>query len=64
MIIEDKEKETVIKYSLKERIVILLKGKTIISDEFLNRVITTLATISFQKEQRKRNKEKNENIIY
>jgi hypothetical protein len=64
MIIEDKEKETVIKYSLKERIVILLKGKTIISDEFLNRVITTLATISFQKEQRKRIKEKNENIIY
>jgi len=64
MIIEDKEKETVIKYSLKERIVILLKGKTIISDEFLNRVITTLATISFQKEQRKKNKIKNENIIY
>jgi len=58
MIIEDKEKETVIKYSLKERMVILLKGKTIISDEFLNRVITTLATISFQKEQRKKEQNK------
>jgi len=58
MIIEDKEKETVIKYSLKERIVILLKGKTIIPDDFLNRIITTLATISFQKEQRKKKQNK------
>jgi hypothetical protein len=58
MIIEDKEKETVIKYSLRERIVILLKGKTIIPDDFLNRVITTLATISFQKEQRKKEQNK------
>jgi hypothetical protein len=58
MIIEDKEKETVIKYSLKERIVILLKGKTIIPDDFLNRIITTLATISFQKEQRKKEQNK------
>jgi hypothetical protein len=62
MIIEDKEKETVIKYSLKERIVILLKGKTIIPDDFLNKIITTLAIISFQKEQRK--KEQNEDTIY
>jgi hypothetical protein len=58
MIIEDKEKETVIKYSLKERMVILLKGKTIIPDDFLNRIITTLATISFQKEQRKKEQNK------
>jgi|APGre2960657423_1045063.scaffolds.fasta_scaffold370004_2 hypothetical protein len=58
MIIEDKEKETVIKYSLKERIVILLKGKTIIPDDFLNRIITTLAIISFQKEQRKKEQNK------
>ena len=58
MIIEDKEKETVIKYSLKERIVILLKGKTIIPDDFLNRIITTLAAISFQKEQRKKEQNK------
>jgi hypothetical protein len=58
MIIEDKEKETVIKYSLRERIVILLKGKTIIPDDFLNRIITTLAIISFQKEQRKKEKNK------
>lgn len=64
MIIEDKEKETVIKYSLKERIVILLKGKTIISDDFLNRIITTLALISFQKEERKKNTIKNEDTIY
>jgi hypothetical protein len=58
MIIEDKEKETVINYSLRERIVILLKGKTIIPDDFLNRIITTLATISFQKEQRKKEQNK------
>ena len=58
MIIEDKEKETVIKYSLKERIVILLKGKTIIPDDFLNKIITTLAIISFQKEQRKKEQNK------
>jgi hypothetical protein len=58
MIIEDKENETVIKYSLKERMVILLKGKTIIPDDFLNRIITTLATISFQKEQRKKEQNK------
>ena len=58
MIIEDKEKETVIKYSLRERITILLKGKTVIPDEFLNKVITVLATLSFQKEQRKKDLDK------
>jgi hypothetical protein len=58
MIIEDKEKETVINYSLRERITILLKGKIIIPDDFLNRIITTLAKISFKKEQRKKEQNK------
>lgn len=54
MIIEGKEKETVIRYSLKERILILLKGRIIIPDEFLTKVITSLATISFEKEKNKK----------
>jgi hypothetical protein len=58
MIIFSNEKETTIKYSLKERLIIFLKGKTIISDEFLNKIITTLAIISFQKEQRKKEQNK------
>ena len=58
MIIFSNEKETTVKYSLKERLIIFFKGKTIISDEFLNRIITTLAVISFQKEQRKKEQSK------
>jgi hypothetical protein len=58
MIIFSNEKETTVKYSLKERLIIFLKGKTIISDEFLNKIITTLAIISFQKEQRKKEQNK------
>jgi hypothetical protein len=58
MIIFSNEKETIIKYSFKERLIIFFKGKTIISDEFLNRIITTLAVISFQKEQRKKEQSK------
>lgn len=58
MIIFSNERETTIKYSFKERLIIFFKGKTIISDEFLNRIITTLAIISFQKEQRKKEQNK------
>jgi len=53
MIIEGKEKETVIKYSLKEKIIILLKGKIIIPNEYLDNLIVTLATISFRIKNKK-----------